>query len=238
MKKTYRTLEKRLGYRFRQRQRLETALTHPSFRYEVDGVSVDNQRLEFLGDAALALVAAAHLYEQYPELREGELTKLRSRITSRPALAAIAQEADLGNYLLLGRGEQQSGGQERDSNLADALEAILGAAYLDGSVRAVRRIFETLFVPLLQTMDPAGWTDNPKGALQEYCQRQRKISPRYRITGEEGPPHSREFTVEVSLDGKAIGSGAGPNKRAAEAEAALAAMRQVTAGKFEPPDSS
>lgn len=225
MKNPYRDLEKKLGYRFRRKEYLEMALTHPSYRYEEEGVRIDNQRLEFLGDAALGLVSASLLYRAHPSMQEGDLTRWRSRITSRKALVQVAKQVDLGSQLRLGRGEKQSGGHVRPSNMADAMEAVLGAAFLDGKLRAVEKIFTNLFVGLLEEADREPWGDNPKGALQEYCQQEWKTSPRYRIASEKGPAHERSFSVEVYLDGNVLGTGSGRNKRAAEMEAARQALK-------------
>ncbi len=227
IRRPYRALEKALGYKFRRQHRLELALTHPSFRFETLGVESDNQRLEFLGDAALGLVSAAYLFEHYPEFQEGQLTQVRSHLTNTRTLARIAAAILLGNYLKLGRGEQLSGGQHRSSTLSDALEAIIGAAYIDGGLRAVEKIFGKLFEAEIQPGLIEEWTDNPKGALQELCQREWHTSPRYRTIREEGPAHSRTFTVEVSVNGTVHGTGEGANKREAETVAARAALRQL-----------
>lgn len=226
---SHRSLEAAIGYRFRRKQRLQWALTHPSFRYENDDVDEDNQRLEFLGDAVLGFITAAFLYEQYPDLQEGELTKLRSHVTSSKAFARMAEDLELGTYLLLGRGEQQSGGQERASNLADAFEALVGAAYLDGGVRAVNKIFRKLIAPSLENRPDVERVDNHKGRLQELVQRHWKITPKYRVIEEAGPSHERTYEVEVRVRGELVGSGRGANKRAAEMAAAEAAWAPVLA---------
>jgi ribonuclease-3 len=219
----YRQLNKALGYRIK-RSRLEQALTHPSFSHEQNGGTPDNQRLEFLGDAALGLAAAEALYERHPDAPEGDLTRLRSLVTSTKGLARIASRIQLGVYLRLGRGELNSGGRERPSILADALEAVLGAAYLDGGMRAVRRIFRHLFLADLPTSGGHGWTENPKGRLQEWAQGQGAGNPRYVVVHEEGPPHQRQYTVEARLQDKVIGVGRGSNKRDAETAAAAKAL--------------
>jgi len=235
MRNPYRPLEKSIGYKFRRRRHLETALTHRSFRFESEESLFDNQRLEFLGDAALGLVTAHRLFEQYPGFEEGDLTRVRSRLTNLKTLAVLAARVDLGTSLKLGRGEHQSGGQQRTSNLGDALEAVIGAAFLDGGLKAVEKIFKKLFAPEVEPAVNDRWTDNPKGALQEIAQRRLHISPRYRITHEEGPAHSKIFTVEVLLNGETVGSGKGLNKRDAEMEAARAALSHITDGH--PPGS-
>jgi ribonuclease III len=227
MRNPYKTLEKTLGYRFRRRRRLETALTHPSFRYEADNTEEDNQRLEFLGDAVLGLIAGAYLFDTFPDCQEGELTQIRSSITNSKTLSHIAFQAGLGDYLRLGRGEQQSGGQHRASILSDALEAVIGAAYLDGGIRAAQKIFKKLFVPEIKPSIRDQSFDNAKGALQELAHRQWKMSPRYRIIREDGPPHSKTYTVEVLVDTQVLGTGQGTNKREEEMQAARTALETI-----------
>lgn len=220
----YKTLEKAIGYKFRRRKRLEQALTHPSYRHELDPTQPDNQRLEFLGDAALGLVSAAMLYDAYPDAPEGELTRLRSLLTSTKALAQVANRVGLGLFLRLGKGELLSGGRDRPSMLADALEAVIGAAFLDGGWKAVQRIGKALFHPELHDLRRIAWSDNPKGELQEWAQARSAGNPRYVVLKEEGPPHQRRYTVEVRIGGQAAGTGHGPNKRDAESQAALDAI--------------
>lgn len=220
----YRRLERRLGYRFRRRRLLEQAFTHPSFAHEQATSEPDNQRLEYLGDAALGLAAAAALFHHNPTADEGHLTKLRSLLTSTKALAAVARELELGTYLRLGRGEDQGGGRLRASTLADALESVVGAAYLDGGMRAVDQIFHTVFEPRVRELGNAAWRENPKGELQEWSQRRGTGMPRYRMVSESGPPHQKTFTVEVWVADVCLGSGQGRTKREAETQAALEAL--------------
>lgn len=203
---------------------METALTHRSFRFESTDIESDNQRLEFLGDAALGLLTGAYLFENYPDFQEGELTRVRSQLTNTKTLARIAASINLGAFLRLGRGEQLSGGQRRCSNLSDCLEAVIGGAFVDGGLRAVKKIFQKLFVPEVESAVHDSWGENPKGALQEVSQRHWKASPRYRTIKEEGPAHERMFTVEVIINGQVVGTGHGLNKRAGEMEAARQAM--------------
>jgi ribonuclease-3 len=220
----YRPLEKKLGYRFGRKRHLETALTHRSFRFESDAVESDNQRLEFLGDAALGLLAGAYLFDHFPDFREGDMTRVRSQLTNTRTLARIADSIDLGAFLRLGRGELQTGGQKRSSNLSDSLEAVIGAAFVDGGLKAVNKIFHKLFVPEVDAEVRNIWGQNPKGALQEISQRRWKASPRYRTSKEEGPAHERLFTVEALVNGQVVGTGQGLNKREAEMEAARQAL--------------
>ena len=226
-KATRKAIEKKLGYRFRKRSRLEAALTHPSYRHENEGVKADNQRLEFLGDAALGLAAAADLYERHQDHPEGTLTHRRSLLTNRNTLARIGRALDLGACLRLGRGEELSGGRTRASNLTDAVEAIIGAVYLDGGQKAVDKVYKKLWAAHWPEVD-SQYTDNPKGKLQEYCQKKWKASPVYRISEESGPPHARLYTCVAVIRDKEYGAGQALNKRAAEAQAAEATLRQLT----------
>ena len=225
LKSEYRDLERAIGYRFSRKAGLEAALTHPSFRHENEKVDGDNQRLEFLGDAVLGLAVAAHLYETRPDLDEGAMTKLRSRLTSTRALAVAAAGISLGKYLRLGRGEIAAGGHLRDSILADALEAVIGAAFLDGGMRSVQKIFRALFLPALQNNLTTAWHDNPKGSLQEWAQQNAQTNPRYQLISQAGPPHALVFIVEVFVGGMSVGRGEGTSKQAAEITAAADAIQ-------------
>lgn len=217
-------LEKRIGYRFRQKDLLEAALTHPSFRSENQAVNADNQRLEFLGDAVLGLLAADRLMKQHAAADEGELTRLKSAMISGRALAAAARLLGLGEYLRMGKGEASSGGAERDSNLEDALEALAGAVWLDGGLKASRRFFEKHVFRLLGTGDAV--QINPKGALQEYAQKKGYAIPEYRMMEESGPDHARCYTVEVTVSAYAF-RGEGTSRREAEKKAAEKAVRHL-----------
>lgn len=223
----YRVLERKLGYTFRSKVLLETALMHRSYRFESTGINADNQRLEFLGDAALSLVASLYLFKAYGVLQEGALTCLRSRLTSGKALAQVGHSIGLGEHLRLGKGERRSGGQGRSSNVTDALEAVLGAAYLDRGLRAVEKIFGKLFIPLIKIEPNDAWSDNPKGRLQVIAQHRWKSNPQYHVIRQEGPSHSKIFTVRVMVDGTALGMGRGATKRDAEQQAAGHALEQV-----------
>jgi ribonuclease-3 len=203
------------------------ALTHRSYRFETEGIKDDNQRLEFLGDAVLGFAAAAFLYKKHMGRDEGDLTAYRSQTTSGKALAEVARTIDLGSYLRLGKGERTSGGHRRSSALADALEAVIGAAYLDGGMKAANKIFAKLFVPLLEALSGDVWEDNPKGKLQEVCQRKWRASPAYTVVKKAGPAHASVFTVEVVLGNGMKARGSGPNKRRAEMRAAANALKRV-----------
>lgn len=202
-------------------------MTHRSYRFEHSDVAVDNQRMEFLGDAVLGFVVAAYLYERYEDQAEGELTSFRSQVTSGKALAKLAATIDLGSFIMMGKGELASGGSTRASNLTDALEAVIGAAYLDGGLKAAQKIVKKLFVSQMEDMPTDVWSVNPKGRLQEYCQRKWKCGPQYRVMSKEGPPHAAVFTVEVVLDDKVHGVSRGHTKQDAEAGAASDALTRL-----------
>ncbi len=223
----YRDLERDLGYRFRRVALLETALVHRSFRFENEGVEYDNQRLEFLGDAALGLAAADWLFSRNADCDEGRLTNMRSQVTSGKALYHAANRINLGHYLRIGRGEEGSGGRHRHSNLADAMEAVLGAAYVDGGMRAVTAVFSKVLGPAVETMDVDLWAGNPKGRLQEHAQRELGVSPQYRLVSREGPAHAPVFVVEAVLPDGRSGSGSAMNKQQAESDAAAALLARL-----------
>lgn len=219
--KTLRALEKKIKYRFKKKALLETSLTHPSFRYETADTETDNQRLEFLGDAVLGLLAADVLMERNPQADEGTLTKLKSAVSSGTALAAAARELGLGEYLRLGKGESAGGGAARDSNLEDALEALLGAVWLDGGLKAARKFFERNIFQVLEAAGPA--PGNPKGMLQEYAQKKGFAVPAYQVLEESGPHHARHYCVEVTVSTYAY-RGEGSSRREAERMAAQKAV--------------
>ena len=227
-RKTLKKLEKTIGYVFRKKQNLEDALTHRSFRFENPDVGEDNQRLEYLGDAVLGLATAAYLYREFEDRAEGDLTAFRSRVTSGKALAELAIRIGLGEYLRLGKGEGRTGGGTRRSNLADALESVVGAAFVDGKMKAAERVFAKLFVPLIKDLSDDAWADNPKGKLQEYCQRRWRTAPHYHVEKEEGPAHAVQFTVQVKVKGDVCGTGTARNKQAAQAKAAERALQKLT----------
>lgn len=226
-KNPYKELENMLGYSFKRHNLLEMALTHRSYRFETRDVEEDNQRLEFLGDAVLGFIVAAHLYDAHADGREGTLTDLRSSVTSGKALGAIGKDIGLGAFVRLGKGEESAGGRQRVSLLSDCLEAVIGAAYLDGGVKAAERIVEKVVIPQFSPGRQADWTDNPKGKLQELSQRSYGKSPDYRRVGEAGPAHQKTFVIDAVVNGRPMGRGTGPNRRAAESEAAMHAVKAM-----------
>jgi len=226
MKSSYRKLEQAIGYRFKKKAILELALTHPSFRYENTEAKDDNQRLEYLGDAVLSLISAEHFFNTDPSAREGDMSLLRSRLTEDRKLAQIGATIDIGKFLLLGRGEEKNGGAGRASNLADAVEAIIGAAWIDGGARAVNKIFKKVFLPELDELKAATTKSNPKGDLQEYAQSHDYGIPSYETIETAGPEHDRTFTVEVTACENTWKASAG-SKREAERLAALLALEEL-----------
>ena len=219
-------LEDRIGYKFRNPLLLAEALTHPSLRHETHRSHFDNQRLEFLGDAVLQLVITEHLFGHFSAEAEGTLTKLRSRLVSREALTVHAAALGLGSYLMMGRGEEASGGRERNSTLADAFEALVGAIYLDSDLATVRRfILGQAAADLAQLIEEP--TDiNPKGHLQELLQSISPRSPAYELISQSGPEHQKTFVVRAVWEGIELGEGTGRSKKQAETAAALEAMRE------------
>jgi ribonuclease III len=217
-------LEKRIGYKFRNPLLLAEALTHPSLGHETQRRHFDNQRLEFLGDAILQLVITERLFAQFPHDAEGHLTKLRSRLVSREALKVHAAALDLGRYLMMGRGEEASGGRERTSTLADAFEALIGAIYLDADLDTVRKFILAEASGDLAQIAAEPVDINPKGQLQELLQSISPRSPVYDVTSQSGPEHEKTFVVKVVWEGLELGQGSGQSKKQAETAAAIEAM--------------
>lgn len=216
-------IEKKLGYKFRDEGILETALTHSSFANETSVES--NERLEFLGDAVLGFIVARVLYDLFPEAAEGKLSKMRSSIVSRMNFAHFAKELKIDKQILLGKGEEITGGRERQSNLAGAFEAVIGAVYIDGGYRKVYTIVSRLLKDCLNGKEEI--FKDYKTKLQEIAQRQFKKVPKYKVVLEEGPPHDKCFHVEVKLGRRAIGKGVGSNKKQAEQAAAKEALEEI-----------
>ena len=230
-------LEKRLRHRFKKVELLELALTHRSFANE-QGDAENYERLEFLGDSVLGLVASEWLYQRYPRLPEGELSKRKAHTVSKSALAPYAEQIELGAALRLGVGEERSGGRTKASLLADSLEALFGAVYLDAGLAEARKVI----LPMLEAAlaDAPGERSRAIGAdsktrLQELAQGRGWPLPEYRLTGETGPDHSKVFTVECWVAGAAAGRGEGPSKKAAEQRAAAAALDELGEPPARPP---
>ena len=216
-------LEQKLGYKFNNINLLKNALTHSSYANEVRGGFSSNERLEFLGDSVLSIVVSDYIYKHYPNMPEGELTRLRASLVCEKSLCAFSRELELGSYLMLGKGEDRGGGRERDSILADAFEAVLAAIYLDGGMEPARRHVMNFVLRELKHTDDEVFKDY-KTALQEIIQRNPEESVTYILTDESGPDHDKSFTVEVRLNSNVIGKGTGKNKKRAEQMAAKEAL--------------
>jgi ribonuclease-3 len=218
-------LESRIDYKFRNSLLLAEALTHPSLAYESVSPHFDNQRLEFLGDSVLQLIVTEELYRMFGDFSEGQLTKMRSRVVSRRALAHFATAIHLGEYVMLGKGEESSGGRRRPSTLADAFEALIGAVYLDSGYATARELVLRLLQTEIGGMAEGTEESNPKGQLQECLQALHPQAPAYRIISEFGPDHRRVFQAEVSWRNLVLATGKGRSKKDAEARAAAEALR-------------
>ncbi len=223
-------LEAAIGYRFQNITLLQNALTHSSYANEHWHDSLrSNERLEFLGDSILGMVVAEHLYRNFPDRPEGELTRMRADMVCETSLARIADQLELGKHLLLGNGEEQGGGRNRPSILADAVESVIAASFLDGGMAAaegiIRRfVLSNVPVSKLQNLDY-------KTTLQELVQQKKNQILSYQMVGEKGPDHDKEFFVEVSLNGTVVGKGSGSSKKRAEQDAARVAMEALFPNK-------
>ena len=220
-------LEAAIGYRFENITLLQNALTHSSYANERWHNSLmSNERLEFLGDSILGMVVAEYLYRTFPDRPEGELTRMRADMVCEQTLASVAGRIDLGRHLLLGNGEEQGGGRSRNSILADAVESVIAATFLDGGMAAARKFIQQFIlveVPVTKLHNV-----DYKTALQELVQQKKNQVLSYRLTGESGPDHDKRFEVEVSLNGTVVGMGSGSRKTRAEQDAARAALERLS----------
>ena len=220
----YTELQQHLGYTFKRAELLQLALTHPSVAHEQDLPIQTNQRLEFLGDAVLQLVLTRELYEKFPAFGEGPLTKARAKLVNRRTLAERARQLGLGRHLILSRGEELSNGRERPSALADTFESLLGAVFLDGGFEVSREFILRQFADAFGELSAIPILENPKGELQELLQSFSSEAPRYHVVSATGPDHDRVFECTVHHCGVELARGQGKSKKAAESEAALAAL--------------
>jgi len=220
-------LQTRLGYQFRDENMLRLALTHPSLAHESGVAAAHNQRLEFLGDAVLGVVLARELYEKFPGADEGLLTKSRAKLVNRHSLAAHGRALELGRHLILSRGEEITGGRDRDSALADAFEALLGAVFLDHGFERVRDLIVREFTGEFCRLSSPSGIENPKGELQELLQARSTSAPEYQLISASGADHDRDFECAVSHDGVELARGRGKTKKAAEGDAAEAALKKL-----------
>lgn len=226
----YTQLEQGLGYRFCDKRLLENALTHSSYANERRDGRHSNERLEFLGDSILGFVVADFLYRRYPDKPEGDLTRIRADLVCERNLARVAGTIRLGNFLLLGHGEEHGGGRTRDSIVADAMESVLAASYLDGGFQAAKGIIERLILSDLPTGRPGNF--DYKTMLQELVQREKDQVIHYELTGESGPDHDKLFAVEVLRNGSVVGVGKGRSKKRAEQAAAEQAIRKLFPAEY------
>jgi ribonuclease III len=223
-------LEDRLGYRFSDPALLERALTHRSRANEdATGRTIDNESLEFLGDAVLGFVMADLLFKDFPQLDEGQKSKIKASLVSTMTLASLARRLELGEFLVLGRGEEKTGGRKKQALLADSYEAVIAAVYLDGGIDVARAFVLREFSDELEDVrSPAFWGRDYKSALQELAQSREFGLPDYTVAAESGPDHRKVFHVEVRVQGELMGAARGPSKKAAEQEAARSAMEKLS----------
>ena len=218
-------VEKEIGYTFKQKELLKKALTHTSYAYEKKVES--NEKLEFLGDSILEFISSKYLYQNYPNLKEGEMTKVRATVVCEKSLHKIAQKHNFSDFLYLGKSEQVTGGKNRPAILADSVEAIIAAMYLDGGLdKAEKFIIENLKDEIEIATKHVGDKDY-KTVLQEKLQKKEKVKIEYKIIKETGPDHDKTFEAEVLVEGKKIATGIGKNKKHAEMEAARKALKQI-----------
>jgi ribonuclease-3 len=223
----FRSLQTSIAYRFHNTQLLTEALTHRSYLHQSNEEGEDNERLEFLGDSVIELTVSHLLLTRFPHIDEGGLSKARAVLVKEATLASLARSVGLGEALRLGRGEEETGGREKDSILAGGIEALAAAVYLDGGYEEAFRVIEKLFTPLLEGMKGELQDQDFKTRLQEFTQRRLNSTPHYIVTDEEGPDHDKTFEVVISLGGKTYGMGRGRSKKEAEQRAAEEALRSL-----------
>jgi ribonuclease-3 len=227
--KTTSELADSLGFTFKDPAKLQQALYHRSYLNEAPQDVESNERLEFLGDAVLGLVISERLFKDYPDLSEGKLSQIRAILVRWDALARAAERINLGDYLVLGKGEEMSGGRKRPSNLAGALEALIGAAFMDRGMKAAEKLVLKLLQPDLEEIAAQGFTADSKSELQHLAQTRWRQIPHYDLISSEGPDHAKLFTVEVSVGDHVMGRGQGRNKKQAELNAARQALETLDA---------
>jgi ribonuclease-3 len=225
-------LEQALRHHFNDQNYLRRAITHPSYINEHPEEKIcDNQRLEFLGDAALDFVIGAWVFHKYPDFDEGRMTRLRAALVRTETLAQFAKQAGVGDALRLGKGEEEAGGRERNANLCDAFEAVVGALYLDGGLEAVEAFIKPLVGPAARETLACKADMDAKSRLQEWSQAELSVTPHYRIVSEKGPDHAKSFEAEVLLSKQVAGHGWGHSKQAAEQAAAQTACDDLIEAK-------
>ncbi len=222
IKKDYKQLQKKLGYQFKDESLLLQALTHRSFK------GAHNERLEFIGDSLLGMFIAEALYFEFPKANEGELTRMRSQLVKGQTLTSIAKELDLSPWLKLGQGEMKSGGFRRDSILEDAVEALIGAVYLDSNIEQCKAFVLKLISSRLAEVDPSKALKDPKTRLQEYLQSRQRELPEYQVIDTSGQAHNQTFTVKCTLDDGQTLTATGTSRRKAEQSAARKALEEIS----------
>lgn len=222
----------RIGVQFRDPDLLKQSLTHRSYINEhADDDLADNERLEFLGDAILDYVTADMLYRRFPDMAEGELTRLRSALVRTESLAELARDCDIGSYLFIGKGEENSGGRTRTNNLCRAFEALIGAIYLDADLDGVRDFVIPRLTRLQHKVIEAALHKDARSQLQEWSQAELSITPEYRLHSASGPDHNKEFRIEVVIGEAVVASGLGRSKQSAAQAAARAALERIKSGE-------
>ncbi len=226
-KKELQLFEKQIGIRFKNVSLLNLAFCHRSYANEID-IDVDNnEKLEFLGDSVLGLVISEHLFTTLSDQTEGEMAKIKSFVVSEASLAKIAKQIRIDNFILIGKGEEYSGGRSKRAILADCLEAIIGAYYLDSGLKIARDFILNLLIPEIDAVRENRHEKDYKTLLQEYAQKQYKTYPRYKTIKKRGPDHDRTFWIEVAIDDRSFGPGIGKNKKEAEQQAAGMAYKKL-----------
>jgi len=231
-KKRYRQLQilqQKLKVKFKDKSLLYRALTHRSYVNEVGKSLKYNERLEYLGDSVLALVVNEYLFKRYSSYFEGELAKIKSAVVSEDTLAKVADDLKLGSFIFMGKGEEQNGGRERPSILANTLEALMGAIYLDLGLKASKRFVLSLLKSDIERINDLTYLRDPKTTLQEHVQKKYKERPEYKVIKESGPDHNKFFTVKLIIHGNDISTGIGSSKRKAEMDAAKEALEKIEA---------
>jgi ribonuclease-3 len=220
-------LEERMGIAFKHPDLLRRALTHRSYLNEHPEITSDNERLEFLGDAVLDFVTAAYLYRRYPHMREGTLTRLRAALVRTEQLAVQSRRFDVGREVMIGKGEEESGGNSRDALLCGTFEAIIGAFYIDSGVEAVQQLIDSLFAPVAEHILKQQTHMDDRSQLQEWAQDSMRETPQYITVDESGPDHAKEFVIDVIIGGTCYGSGRGSSKQQAAQKAAGDALKKI-----------
>lgn len=216
--------------KFKNKSILNRALTHRSYANEAGAHIIDNERLEYLGDSVLALVVNEYLFKRFEDYLEGDLAKIKSAVVSEKTLFKVANEINLGGFILMGKGEEQSGGRERSSILANTLEAVIGAIYLDSGLKESKKFILSLIKKDIEIINNLSYDRDPKTTLQEYVQKKYKDKPLYEVINERGPDHLKEFFVRLVINGRDVSIGRGTSKRKAEMDAAKQALEIIHKG--------